>query len=362
MKILYITPTIYDAGGVARVLALKSKYLVNNCHFEVCFLTNNNEDVNCFYSFPDEIIVKDIKVKGFKPIKILNYFKQLNLQIKEMNPDVVVICDFGWKGFCHNLFVKLKVPTIFEIHGARFNETKQIKYRGVIIFRAFLRKQLLKTFKNRVFLSKESVNEWMLKGEIIPNPIEVNLSEQAKLNSKRLICVARHSYEKGIDRLIKIWAKIIEKKHDWVLDIYGNGIYFKKNKELANSLNINDKINFYPPTQNIFNEYLQSSILLMASRQEGFGMVLLEAMSVGLPVVAYDCPVGPRSIIKNGYSGYLIQDNDEDAFVAKVIELQNDFELRKKIGQNAMTQMSAYDLGVIGQKWKEYFTSLTSKS
>ena len=361
MKILYITPTIYDEGGIAKVLSLKTKYWVESCNYEVCFLTSNNSDLSCFHSFPASTKIIDIKTNGFKPLRILNYFRKVKTHIESIRPDVIIVCDFGWKGFSFNLFVKTDIPVIFEVHGSKFNETRSISFGLVKSIRAKLRAILLKTFANTVYLSTESQQEWNNKGVVIPNPIKIVNSNISLLQNKKAICLARHSFEKGIDRLLTIWRKVANEYPDWVLEIYGDGIYYQDNQNSINELGLTSNVILYKPQKNVEEIYKSASIYLMTSRQEGFPMVLLEAMSFGLPIIAYDCPVGPRSIITNQFSGFLIADGNEINFIEKIKDLMSNYELRKDIGLHARDEIKKFEVSIIMKVWDNYLTSLVSE-
>lgn len=359
MKILYITPTIYDEGGVAKVLSVKSNVLIETYNCEIGFVTFNNASTNTFHPFHSNIEKFEVKASGFKPFKILNYYKKVNNIINSFQPDVVVICDFGWKGFFFSKFVKTNCPVVFEVHGSLFNESKKINTVALVNYRASVRKKLLSAYKNVIFLSNESQKEWGFMGKIIPNPIQ-NTNLEARLQNHKTIAIARHSYEKGIDRLIAIWAKVSQNSN-WILEIYGDGYLFEKHQNQIFELGLQDKIKLYKPIKNIQEKYLEASLFVMTSRSEGFPMALLEAMEVGLPPIAYDCPIGPKAIIKNDFSGFLIEEGNEKEFVSKVIELQNDRNSREKIGQHAKQEMQKLHPEVIAKKWFDYFTALISK-
>ncbi|MFC4816969.1 glycosyltransferase family 4 protein [Flavobacterium sp. GCM10023249] len=358
MKILYLTPTVYDEGGVARVLSIKTNHFIEACGHEVYILTSNNETTSFFYDFNRKVNVIDCKTNGFKPFRILDYYKKVKSYLDRIQPDLIVICDFGWKGFCFNLFVKSKAKIVFEIHGSKYNETRKQSFDFLNSLRAYLRVTLLKTFEKRVFLSEHSREEWQLEGEIIPNPVSFRSEVTSNLTQKRVISIARHSYEKGIDRLLQIWSKVVQEKKDWVLDIYGNGHLLDEHLAMADSLDITTSVNFYAPVKNIQDKYLESSIYVMTSRSEGFPMVLLEAQIMGLPIVAYDCPVGPRTIIENGNNGYLCR--TEDDFVQKMKTLMEDIELRKRIGSEGNSSVKQFGIEPIMSKWEALFNDLIS--
>ena len=137
-----------------------------------------------------------------------------------------------------------------------------------------------------------------------------------------------------------------------------NSLKFKK---LCKDLNISNNVNFNMFTRTIQDKYFQSSLFLMTSRSEAFGMVLIEAMASGLPCLAYDCPIGPRAIINEGENGFLIEDGNVDSFVQKLELLIDNENLRIKMGKNAITSIKKYNIDSIMQQWKMLFESLVKQ-
>ena len=105
----------------------------------------------------------------------------------------------------------------------------------------------------------------------------------------------------------------------------------------------------------------RASLSLISSQSEGFSLVALEAMSVGIPTVAYNCPGGIRYVVKDGVTGFLVPLNDEDTFVEKVCTLIENDELRKTMGQAALDASEQYGVEVIAQRWMELFQDLLEK-
>ena len=122
-----------------------------------------------------------------------------------------------------------------------------------------------------------------------------------------------------------------------------------------------DSIVLHEPTSAIFDEYLKSSVLLMTSYYEPFGLVLPEAMSCGLPVVAFDCPYGPASIITDGVDGFLIPNRDIQAYAEKLCLLMDDDELRRTMGQAGIISSRRYDLSDIMPLWKDFLQHRITK-
>jgi glycosyltransferase involved in cell wall biosynthesis len=367
MKLLYVVPNLNNGGGVARVLSIKTNFLIEKFGYEVHILTQNHGNSSLFYSFNEKIVLHDMILEGANFQFLNNYRKSLNKQVASINPDIIIVCDNGLKAFTVPFILNSKTPIIFECHGSRFMEENVSKN---MFFSNFLRK-LKYSFKffgaskfNKIInLSEENREEWSKKNSfVIPNPIWLDTNVTSKLNSKKAIVVSRHSYEKGIDRLLLIWKKVISIHPDWVLDIYGKSEKKNNHFALANNLNLKNNVSFFEPVNNINEKYLEASMCLMASRYEGIPMVLIEAMASGLPCITYDCPCGPRAVVNNNYNGFLIENSNENEFVKAVCNLIEDENLRIQMGKNAKESTNKYKTDAIMKLWDELFIELVSKT
>lgn len=363
MKLLYIVPSINDAGGVARVLSAKTNYLIEKWGFEIHILTQNKGNSSLFYFFNPKIVLHDMILEGNKMNYLLNYKNELQKHCKQINPDVIIVADNGLKAYLVPFFLDKMTPLVFESHGSKFiAEQKQSEHvwsKLKMKFKLFIKEFGAKKYTRFVALSDESLKEWRItNGVVITNPLcdfPKKLSDQS---SKKVIAVGRHAYEKGFDNLLKIWKKVVEDYPDWVLEIYGKSDEKFELRELAKNLNLTENIVFHEPVQNINDKYSEASFYLMTSRFEGFGMVLIEAMAAGLPCVAYDCPCGPRNIIDNEKNGFLIQNNNEKDYINAVKTLIEDKELRIRMGETAKSVISEYNLDEIMQSWNQFFREI----
>lgn len=364
MKILYITPTLSGEGGLVRVLALKANYLSAVKGYEVHILTQNTDNAPLFYDFDAKIIRHDMILKGNRIQFLRNYKNAINHVIQQINPDIIMVCD-GLKGFFVPWIINTDIPIVFETHGSIFNLEKPGSNPVVTKFRFqllnYLKRKAAGKFDRFIVLSEEAKKEWNLKNsQIIPNPNWFEEHKRASLKNKKAIAVCRHSYEKGVDRLLLIWQKVIQIYPDWELDIYGSSEGKKTFHKLAADLGISNEVHFLEPVRNIQEQYIDASLFLMCSRTEGFPMALIEAMDCGLPCVAYDCPCGPRAIITNKENGFLVKDNDSDEFLKIVIQLIVDKELAVNIGNNAAAAVKKYNRNEIMETWETLFTTLTA--
>jgi glycosyltransferase involved in cell wall biosynthesis len=158
--------------------------------------------------------------------------------------------------------------------------------------------------------------------------------------------------------LLRIWSIVEKECPDWQLAIFGDGdriVYEKVKNELgigSESCLLNGR------TSNVLQEYLNSSIAVCSSRFEGFGMSIVEAMACGLPVVSFDCPWGPRSIISNGEDGLLVENgNVKKLSEAMVWMIQHSAE-RKAMAVKAVENVQRFRIEQIAERWKSLFEAL----
>ncbi|MDP3681312.1 MAG: glycosyltransferase family 4 protein [Flavobacterium sp.] len=363
MKLLYIVPNINNEGGVARVLSIKANYLVEKLGYEVHILTQNEGFYPLFYSFNSNIVFHDLPLKG-NFFQFFNSFaKGLKNKIKAIQPDIVVVCDNGLKAYSIPFILKNKVPLILEMHSSKFVEERELRddFLAKVVSNGIyaLKKIGIKKYDRFVVVTSESIAEWNIDDTIvIPNPLWFTSEKSSALESKKVIAVGRHTYEKGFDRMLQIWKKVVAKHPDWTLGIYGKSAKNIDLKLLAENLSISDNVVFYEPVQDIDKKYLEASFYLMTSRFEGFGMVLIEAMASGLPCVAYDCPCGPRGILSHGEDGFLIENGNESVYVKGVETLIENATLRREMGKKAKISSEKYNIDAIMQTWNQLFIGL----
>ena len=363
MRLLYIVPKINNEGGVARVLSVKTNYWIEKSGYEVHVLTQNEGFSPLFYSFNANIIYHDLSLKG-NFFQFFNSFaKGLKTKIKSIQPDVIIVGDNGLKAYLIPFILKTNTPIVFECHGSKYlEETQPSKCFFSTKIKLLFKELFAKSFTKFVALSKASLQEWNIKnGVVIANPLWFEATTFSDLKAKKVIAVGRHSYEKGWDRMLQIWQKVIQKHPDWTLEIYGKSNQNQELQKISKTLNIDTNVAFFDTVKNINCKYRDASILVMTSRTEGFGMVLIEAMAMGLPCVAYDCPCGPRAIIQNNENGFLVENGNLDSFVQQLELLIEDENLRIQMGKKAQESIKIYDLECIMHQWKSLFENLVTK-
>ena len=178
------------------------------------------------------------------------------------------------------------------------------------------------------------------------------------LSSKRVVSIGRYAYEKGNDLLLNAWAKVEKSCKDWSLDIYGMGNQAPY-RALMLELGIDEtRCHLHGSLTDVKDAYLNSSVFTLPSRFEGFGLVIIEAMACGVPVVAFDCENGPRNIITNNYNGILVKPFQVDDYAESLLRLMHDDQLRAQMGNRACESSKRYAIDTIALQWKGLFDEL----
>ena len=192
----------------------------------------------------------------------------------------------------------------------------------------------------------------------IPDPLPFVPISVSSLSAKRVVAIARYSHEKGIDLLLEAWSKVEKIQKEWRLDVFGDGertIY----EQMIGNLEIDQqRCQLHGRTNDVEYEYSQSSLFVLSSRFEGFGLVIIEAMSCGLPVLAFDCPWGPREIITDGKDGLLVDNGNVSQLADSIIYLIDHPDVRKQMGEEAKRKSENYRMENLAIVWKNFLEAL----
>lgn len=365
MRILYTYRSLAIWGGIERVLIDKMNFLSTQLGYDVYMLTTCQGQHAIPYALDARVHIDDLGIQFHKQyqykglrrlidgyLRIKLFEKRFEEKLHEICPDIIV-CTTSDPVYSIAK-VKGKTPLIVESHSIckRTLLAKGIYQR----FRTFLLRKGLQKSTCIVALTKGDALEWQkihTHVEVIPNIVHLNDGPLSYLSEKRVVFVGRFDYQKQPMEAIRIWKSVFPKHPDWHLDIYGEGDLEADLKEKAKELNMN--IHIHKPVANIFDCYRNSSFLISTSLFEPFGLVIPEAMSCGLPVVAYDCPYGPSFIITNETDGFLIRNNDVNSFVNRINCLMENEKLRTRMGHAAELSSSRFSVERLMNKWASLF-------
>ncbi len=373
MRILYVYEHMTSYGGVERIFIDKMNYLVNYYNQEVFLLTWNQGCHKMPFKLDERVCYTDLDVMTFCAYhyhglkRMMEKYKRIFLLKRKMRdyivnlaPDIIVTTTIG--PIKYLLKIKGNARLIIESHSG---------YDHIIEYSndSFMNRCSYSLHKNRikktdcvVSLTESDANLWRTFHHhvvVIPNFIHFNeIRQYSTSENKQVIFVGRFSYQKAIPDLLEIW-KLVNKRHpDWNLEMYGKGRYEVFLNDVVKHNDYNIKL--HPPTSDIHRRLVESSIFIIASYYEPFGLAIGEAMSCGLPVVAFNCPFGPAEQIKNGENGFLVENRDIEAFADRVCQLIEDKELRQKMGRAGIASVQRYLPDKIMPKWKELFESMVS--
>lgn len=218
---------------------------------------------------------------------------------------------------------------------------------------------LNETFRKEIEPEMKKKNSFT-KVTVIPNFIE-NIESEDVEKEKIVFSAGRFHWVKGFERLVEVWSLIpFEEKNGWKLVIAGDGEEFEKIKKLIKNKGLENTIILPGRLENdeIYSYMRKSMIYALSSYSEAFPMVLLEAMQNRLPVIAFDVRTGPRCIIKNNETGYLIKDFDNESYAKKLVELMNNTELQQCMGNAAYLESKKYLKKNIIQQWFEIIDNI----
>lgn len=176
--------------------------------------------------------------------------------------------------------------------------------------------------------------------------------------SRKIISVGRLNYAKNYERLLNIAARVLPLHPDWQWDIYGEGEERQKLEGLIGEMGLGDLVRLQGQRKDIYECYPRYAMAVMTSRYEGFPMVLLEAASRGLPLVAFDVQSGPKDIIQDGVNGFLCPESSDDAMVEKMNALITSPSLRKACSQGSLKTLGRFSLTTIFPQWQQLLDTL----
>lgn len=382
MKIVYCLIDSSRAGGMERSICSKANYLADIAGYEVTIITTDRKRKPNFYDYSPRIQFIDLGINYYE-LEYLSFFDRISLQFEkrkkhkeeltkalfQLKPDVAIsTCTHELSILCN---IKDGSKKIAEAHFAK--PYKEIEYSHYSMFspkRIFAllaekRKQgYVKKYDAFVVLTKEDKARWrnISHIEVIPNIVSFYPERIDKVDNKRILSIGRLSYQKGYPLLIEAWAKVVKKYPDWTLSVYGEGEDKHELVKMISRKGVRNSMYIHPVEKNVEQEYQNSSVYVMSSLYEGFGLVLTEAMAYGVPCISFDCPSGPAEIITNGEDGIVVEYKNIDKLADAMIFLIEDKALRKEMGENARENVKRFLPEKIMPRWISLFEQITGLS
>lgn len=377
LKIAYCIPSLYYPSGMERVLTLKANYFAETFGYAVHIILTDGKEAPPYYALHPSVAVHqlDINYDGLYGLplykRIIGYLgkqrlfrKRLDECLHQIKPDITISLlrrDINFINQMTDGSVKLG-----EIHFNKSNYRDFSDNRLPIFLQRAVKSywmgqliRQLRPLKRFVILSHEDAAEWteLNNVTVIHNPLSFVPDRYSEGDTKQVIAVGRYMPQKGFDRLIPAWKLVAENHPDWTLRIYGDGMREELQGQI-NSLGIGASCILEHSVPNIVDKYCGSSLFVLSSRYEGFGMVITEAMACGVPPISFTCPCGPRDIIRDGEDGLLVENGNIPQLAAKINYLIEHEDIRKAMGHRARTNVKRFEIETIAQQWRELFESV----
>ena len=229
---------------------------------------------------------------------------------------------------------------------------KKLNYLQNINYIMPVSKSILLKYKDKITINMKYIP---LTLDYYPNKSEIS-----DLNNNNLISIGRLENEKAMDELIYIMNGLTKNNKNVLLNIYGDGSNHQKLESLINEFKLEKNIKLwgFKPKKEIQDALKQSTLYLMTSKEESFGLVLIEAMSFGVPCIAYSSAEGAKEIIKPN-TGYLIDNRDRKEYINQ-IENYLKYSIREKqeMGRNARKNINTYKFDTVKREWIKFINNI----
>ncbi len=362
MRIVFLVGSL-RMGGAERVVSRLANYWAAQGH-DVCVATIR-EEASDFYELDSRIqrvafdLHYSVRHRHQRYIKYAKTILSTAKVIREFEPDAVISFVTGVN------FRALAVKPFFSmpfIISERTNPDKQkINARGARI------RRLIYRYADKVVFVSEGVKNaypWLPdhKKIVIYNPaISLPQAEKDRVAEKSIAALGRLHPVKGHDLLILAFESIADLHPDWTLRIFGEGEFRQQLEEQIASSPVRDRIKLEGFTRSPETALRSVGIFVLSSRHEGFPNALVEAMSMGLPCISFDCPYGPSELIVHGKNGLLLPPGDVPALAAAMDTLIKDAGARGAMAFEATSISKRLEIGAIAKEWEDLVRALIAE-
>lgn len=377
MRIVYCLNSIRYLGGIQRVTIAKANALADISDNEVYIIVSDNREGLIVHPLSPKVHLIDLDVNYYQDdwkskwhvlkgivVKRRKHKKKLAKVLHEINPDIVISVGQSEKNMIPAISGRwVKVRELHFTKNYRWFHAHSIFSKTLAIFGDlydyFYKIRQYDRIIVLTYEDKESHWKGYKNVSVIPNPISFSdIVANNTLEGKKVIAIGRLNAQKNFSSLIRSYRIVAQKHPDWILEIYGDGEQKYDLLQLIEQFDLRKQVYLRGFTSEVQRELLNASCFVLSSTFEGFGLVITEAMSCGLPVVSYACPCGPKDIISEGVDGFLVPVNDEQGLADRICRLIENEEMRKAMGKAARLKAEQYRIEKIIPMWMDLFNQL----
>ncbi len=351
MKIVWLTNNINQMGGIEQVICGLSNYFSEALGYSVEIISINSSQSNIFYTLNESVYVKHCCI-DWREQTFLKLVAHVGNIMSNLDADYLITCHptISYAALLNKR--KFNGKVIVTQHSASESFSKKRLYCNAVMFR----------FADKfVVLNKTDQDIYKKLGcssIVIPNANFRFVNNRSSLNNKTILAVGRLEKVKGFDFLLESFSMVAPAHPDWKVCICGGGSCESQLKKQAVDLGISEQVVFPGAVKNMEDYFMQTSVFALSSRSEGFPLVLLEAMSFGIPVVSFNLSA-PEKILSDG-GGFIVEFGNVSEFAKKLDLLMSDNSLCKQMGDEAYTSSGKYSVSEISEHWKNLFCTLKS--
>jgi len=377
MKIVYIYSQLTISGGADRVLTDKANYLAEH-GYDITIITESQMGRPVVFPLSSKVKLIDIGIDFdkqyghnilYRGILYLRYIRMYKEKLKkillEIKPDIVITLMGRSLDFITSIqdgSIKIGEAHTTKKHLRSYHLLEEKGGFHKYLAQHLRKKQIASATKldALVLLTKQDAEDWndVTRTYVIPNAMSYIPAKSSSLTNKQAIMVGRYNDAKGYEYITEAWETVHKRHPEWILNIYGSGEMHDDVERWIKERNLQNTMIMHEPTNHIMEKYTESSICVLSSRYEGFSLVIMEAMSCGVPCVSFDTPFGPRNIIADGEDGILVDYLNTEALADNICKVIEDDSFRKRLGTNAKKNIQRFSQDVIMQQWQDLFHSL----
>lgn len=360
-KICFFSGDITRSGGTERVGTVIANELHRRGQFNISIVSLWEKEKNTFFFLENGVKRYTLFPHPVSGKRILTYIKEIRKFVNKNNIDVLVDIDGILDLYSITALKKSKCKLV-SWEQFNYYVNPNVKYRKIARKMAAKKADaiVVLTDEDKGFYEKETeINTRLVR---IYNPIpRKNENATYNLDSKTIISVGRYTEQKGFDMLIDVAKRVFDKHKDWKWLVIGDGDDKDILKEKIAKYKLEKNVILKKNVDDINEYYRKSAMYVLTSRYEGFGLVLTEAKTQGLPCISFNCPAGPKEIIIDGVNGYLVDCFDIDQMAGKINELIENENKRKLFSENALVGTEKFEIENIVTQWSELLKELTRK-
>lgn len=378
MVIVYCLQALHRMGGIERVITTKANRLAE-LGYTVHIITTDQREQAPAFPLHSSIALHDLglnyehdnELGRFGRIRALYRKRSLHRErleglLRKLGADITISTFFQEAPILPKLRDGSK--KVLEMHTSRYARVNMYPKEARLMrlygrWRQWQDERLARQYDAFVILTEVERPLYKYQKNLynIPNPCVLPEYGYSDLSKPQAIAVGRLEYVKNFESLIRAWQSVAERYPEWQLAIYGDGPLGGQLARLIEDLGLQGQVSLKGNHSRMDERYRESSMCLMTSHFEGLPMVLLEAQTCGLPIVAYDCPSGPREVVIHGRNGLLVAEGDETALANAIISLIEDPTRLHTLAEQAREDAQRYDLETIIARWQVLFALLTAE-